>query len=310
MIFRNNKKDMVRSKTFVTAAAFMCLCMSGCGNSHLDFDACGQIDATEVTVSAESNGKILFLDVEEGDALVAGVCVGAIDSMQVFLQKQELYRRLDGAVARKIDIDRQLAPQISQLANLKLDRQRYVSLLAKDAGTKKQVDDIESQIAVLEGQIAAQKQTYERNNEATEAEIGTYKVQIAQKEDQLAKCRISSPVSGTVLTKYSESGEFVTSGKPVFKVADLNDVYVKAYFTTVQLSGLKLGDEVDVIPDDGTPEPKKYPGKVTWISEEAEFTPKNIQTRDERADLVYAVKVSVPNDGYLRLGMYAYVKLK
>ena len=196
----------------------------------------------------------------------------------------------------------------TQLESLRKDHERFASLLSKDAGTRKQLDDNESQIAVLEGQIAAQKQTYAQQNDATMAEIGTYEVQMAQRDDQLKKCRISAPVSGKVLAKYAEAGESVTSGKPLFRMADMDRVYVRAYFSTSQLASLAVGDKVTVIPDDGTDSPKEYEGTVTWISDEAEFTPKNIQTRDERADLVYAVKVSLKNDGNLRLGMYAYVR--
>ena len=286
----------------------MPLVAAGCGSRDIEFDACGQIDATDVTVSAESSGRILSLDLEEGDRIVEGQFLGAIDSLQIWLQKQELQERKAGARARIVDIDRQVAPSLSQLENLRKDHERYASLLSKDAGTRKQLEDNESQIAVLEGQIDAQKQTYGQNNDATKAEIGMYDVQIAQREDQLRKCRIVSPVSGTVLAKYAEAGETVASGKPLFKVADMDRVYVRAYFSTAQLSSLAVGDKVTVIPDDGTPSPKEYEGTVTWISDEAEFTPKNIQTRDERADMVYAVKVALENDGNLRLGMYAYIR--
>ncbi len=286
----------------------MPLVAAGCGSRDIEFDACGQIDATDVTVSAESSGRILSLDLEEGDRIVEGQFLGAIDSLQIWLQKQELQERKAGARARIVDIDRQVAPSLSQLENLRKDHERYASLLSKDAGTRKQLEDNESQIAVLEGQIDAQKQTYGQNNDATKAEIGMYDVQIAQREDQLRKCRIVSPVSGTVLAKYAEAGETVASGKPLFKVADMDRVYVRAYFSTAQLSSLAVGDKVTVIPDDGTPSPKEYEGIVTWISDEAEFTPKNIQTRDERADMVYAVKVALENDGNLRLGMYAYIR--
>ena len=286
----------------------MPLVAAECGSRDIEFDACGQIDATDVTVSAESSGRILSLDLEEGDRIVEGQFLGAIDSLQIWLQKQELQERKAGARARIVDIDRQVAPSLSQLENLRKDHERYASLLSKDAGTRKQLEDNESQIAVLEGQIDAQKQTYGQNNDATKAEIGMYDVQIAQREDQLRKCRIVSPVSGTVLAKYAEAGETVSSGKPLFKVADMDRVYVRAYFSTAQLSSLAVGDKVTVIPDDGTPSPKEYEGTVTWISDEAEFTPKNIQTRDERADMVYAVKVALENDGNLRLGMYAYIR--
>ncbi len=287
----------------------MPLLAAGCGNREIEFDACGQIDATDVTVSAESSGRILSLDIEEGDRLAAGQMLGAIDSAQIWLQKKELQERKEGAKARIVDIESQIAPSMAQLENLRKDHERFAALLSKDAGTRKQLEDNESQIAVLEGQIAAQRQTYGQNNDATMSEIGMYDVQIAQREDQLSKCRIMSPINGTVLTKYAEAGETVVSGKALFKIADMDRLFVRAYFTTAQLASLAVGDKVTVIPDDGTNSPKEYEGTVTWISDEAEFTPKNIQTRDERADMVYAVKVSIENDGNLRLGMYAYVKI-
>ncbi len=286
------------------------LLFTGCGDIDDDFDACGQIEAVDVIVSAESNGKIISLDVPEGSVLEQGECVGAIDSMQIYLQKMELADRKRNAASRIVDIDKQLAPQKSRLENLIVDKERYENLLAKDAGTQKQVDDIEFQIAVSKGEIEAQAQTYKNNNSGVESELAMYDVQIAQKEDMLRKCRIVSPVAGTVLTRYVEEGETVTSGKPIFRIANMNDVYVRAYFSTSQLAGLKTGSKVKVYPDDGSDRLKEYDGTVTWISEQAEFTPKNIQTRDDRADLVYAAKISVANDGYLKLGMYAYVKIK
>lgn len=286
------------------------LLFTGCGDIDDDFDACGQIEAVDVVVSAESNGKIISLDVPEGAVLAKGECVGVIDSVQIYLQKMELISRKQNAVSRIVDIKKQLAPQKSRLENLMVDKERYVNLLAKDAGTQKQVDDIEFQIAVSKGEIDAQTQTYQNNNSGVESELAMYDVQIAQKEDMLRKCRIVSPVAGTVLTRYVEEGETVTSGKPIFRIADMNDVYVRAYFSTSQLADLKIGSKVKVYPDDGSNKLKEYEGTVTWISEQAEFTPKNIQTRDDRADLVYAVKISIANDGYLKLGMYAYVKTK
>lgn len=296
---------MIRIETLTMAAAM--LVFAGCRND-IEFDACGQIDAEQVTVSAEANGRILSLNVREGDVLEAGQMVGAVDSVQVSLQICELRQRRDGAKSRLIDIARQQKPQMDQLASYENDYRRYSTLLEKNAATQKQVDDISSQIDVLKSQIAAQKQTWERNNSSVQSEISTYEIQIAEKQDQLSKCRICSPVSGTVLTTYANEGESVTSGKPLFKLANLSETYVRAYFTTSQLGNLKLGDELTVIPDDGSASPKEYRGRVIWISSQAEFTPKDIQTRDERADLVYAVKVAVPNDGTLRLGMYAYVR--
>lgn len=290
-------------------ALLAAMAFAGCGRGNADFDACGQVDATKVTVSAESNGKLLSLTAEEGDKLVEGDLTGVIDSAQVFLQKEELISRKEGALTRLVDIPVQMKSFEEQLASHENDLRRFRALLESDAGTRKQVEDMEAQIAILKGQIDAQKLSYRNANSGIRNEMDTYDVQIAKANDQLAKCRVVSPITGTVLTKYAEAGEFVTAGKPLYEVADLDDVYVRAYFSTSQLAGLKLGDKVTVIPDDGTSSPRTYEGTVRWISSDAEFTPKNIQTKDERADLVYAVKVAVKNDGCLRLGMYAYVRL-
>ena len=272
-----------------------------------DYDACGQINATEVIVSAESSGRLISFAVMEGDRLKAGECAGQIDSVQTWLQKEELLSRKQSAEVKTVDVECQTRAQYARLENLKNELKRSRDLLEKDAGTQKQVDDLESEISVLEGQIAAAEQNYRQNNESVRAEMATLDVQIAQTEDKLRKCRIIAPVSGTVLEKYAEEGETVTSGRQLFKIADMDNLYVKAYFSSARLADLHVGDTVKVIPDDGTAKPAEDEGTVTWSSDEAEFTPKNIQTRDERADLVYAVKVAVRNDGGLRLGMYAYV---
>lgn len=277
-------------------------------NRNIEFDACGQIDATTVIISAESNGKLLSLTPEEGSTVEAGQVLGVIDSVQTYLQVQELKQRIEGAYSKKIDIKKQSEPNRSQMQSLENDLARYSKLLANNAATGKQVDDIKDKIALLKAQMDAQTQSWERNNTSVESEIRSTEIQLEQKKDQLAKCKITSPISGTVLTRYVEAGENVTAGKPVFKVADMGSTYVRAYFSTAQLAGLKIGDKVMVIPDDGSKEPARLEGRIIWISEQAEFTPKNIQTRDERADMVYAVKIAVPNDGSLRLGMYAYVK--
>ena len=258
-------------------------------------------------VSAESSGRIISFSVTEGDRLKSGECAGQIDSVQTWLQKEELLRRKKSAEVKLVDMECQTRAQYARLENLKNELKRSRDLLEKDAGTQKQVDDLESEISVLEGQIAAAEQNYSQNNESVRAEMATLDVQIAQAVDKLGKCRIIAPVSGTVLEKYAEEGESVTSGRQLFKIADMDNLYVKAYFSSARLADLHVGDTVKVIPDDGTAKPAEYEGRVTWISDEAEFTPKNIQTRDERADLVYAVKVAVRNDGGLRLGMYAYV---
>ena len=296
------------NRIYVIAALSAAIILQSCGSGDTDFDACGQINATEITVAAESSGKITSLDLSEGDEIGKGQIVGFVDSVQTFLKKEELLSRRQGAETKKIDIKCQMASEYERLASLERDLERFRNLLSKDAGTRKQVDDTESQIDILKSQIKAAEQKHRQNNDNIANEIRTLDIQIAQSQDQLEKCRIVSPAEGTVMTKYAEEGETVSSGKPLFKIADLKEVYVKAYFSTAQLASLKLGDKVTVIPDDGSANPKEYEGTLRWISDEAEFTPKNIQTRDERADLVYATKIYVKNDGRLRLGMYAYIK--
>lgn len=300
----------MKSGTLYHGLLLLLLLCGACTDKSREFDACGQVEATEVMVSAESNGRIVRLDLTEGDRLRKGAVVGVIDSVQTFLQKQELLRKKANARTKQVDIRRQLASQYERLNNLRVDYERYRILEAKDAGTRKQVEDLASQIAVAEREIAAQKQTYERNNAGIKEEMELYDVQIAEKEDQLAKCRIVAPIDGVVLTKFAETGEMVTAGKSLFKMADMNQVYVRAYLTTPQLSEVKLGDSFRVTIDDGTKNRRSYTGKLIWIADEMEFTPKNIQTKDERADLVYAVKIALRNDGYLKLGMYAFVHFK
>lgn len=296
-------------RTYILLAAIAAtLPIANSCKSEMEFDACGQIDATTVTLSAESSGKLLEFDVTEGTKVEAGTEIGLIDTVQVSLQIAELQQRISGSDSRLVDVKRQSKADESQLISLQNDLQRYTNLLASNAATQKQVDDIKDKIAILKDKMAAQEQSWERGNQSVQSEKSTYAIQLAQKKDLLSKCHITAPISGTVLTKYVEAGESVTNGKALLKIADLENTYVRAYFTTAQLAGLKLGDTVTVIPDDGSDKPKEYKGTITWISDQAEFTPKNIQTRDERADLVYATKVTVPNDGSLRLGMYAYIR--
>lgn len=304
---KNSKTAIEMKKMSVLAASLAVLSAAGCGPETPDFDACGQVDAVEVTVSAENSGRMVWLDVSEGDRLSAGQCVGCIDTVQIWLQREELLSRRAAAAVKRVDVECQTAPQHAQLENLERELQRASALLAREAGTQKQVDDLSSQIAILRSQIAAAEQNYRQNNESIASEIATIDVQIAEADDNLRRCRVHSPIDGTVLTKYVEAGETVSSGKPLFVVADMDELYVRTYFSTAQLADLKVGDRVKVLPDDGSKQLKGYGGTVTWISDEAEFTPKNIQTRDERADLVYAVKVAVDKGSPLRLGMYAYV---
>lgn len=285
------------------------LLTAACGRSG-DFDATGTFEATEVVVSAEAAGRILRFDAEEGDVLEAGRQVGAIDTVQLYLQKLQLERQRASVVSNRPDIAKQAASLREQIAKQQTERRRVENLLRDGAATTKQLDDIDAQIKVLNGQLEAQLSTLRNNAASIDENSSSIDLQIARIEDQLAKCRIASPVAGTVLAKYSEAGELASVGRPLMKIADLDRIYLRAYFTSDQLAGLKLGQEVTVTADFGGDSRIDYPGRIVWIASESEFTPKTIQTRDSRANLVYAAKIAVENDGRLKIGLYGEVRLR
>ena len=285
------------------------LLTAACGRSG-DFDATGTFEATEVVVSAEAAGRILRFDAEEGDVLEAGRQVGAIDTVQLYLQKLQLERQRASVVSNRPDSAKQAASLREQIAKQQTERRRVENLLRDGAATTKQLDDIDAQIKVLNGQLEAQLSTLRNNAASIDENSSSIDLQIARIEDQLAKCRIASPVAGTVLAKYSEAGELASVGRPLMKVADLDRIYLRAYFTSDQLAGLKLGQEVTVTADFGGDSRIDYPGRIVWIASESEFTPKTIQTRDSRANLVYAAKIAVENDGRLKIGLYGEVRLR
>lgn len=280
----------------------------GCDNRD-DFDATGTFEATEVTVSAEANGRILCFDVEEGDSVEAAVPVGAIDTVQLYLQRLQLERQVASARSSRPDVRKQATALREQIAQQQTERRRVENLLKDGAATTKQLDDIDAQLKILQGQLDALLSTLHNNLASIDENSSAIELQIAQIEDRLSKCRIVSPVGGTVLAKYAEAGELAAVGRPLIKVADLGQVYLRAYFTSEQLSSLRLGQQVTVTADFGGDERIDYPGRITWIASESEFTPKSIQTRNSRANLVYAVKIAVKNDGRLKLGLYGEVKL-
>lgn len=284
------------------------LLAAACGRNG-DFDATGTFEATEVVVSAEAAGRILRFDAEEGDRLEAGRQVGAIDTVQLYLQKLQLERQRASVVSNRPDIAKQVASLREQIAKQQIERRRVENLLRDGAATTKQLDDIDAQIKVLDGQLEAQLSTLRNNAASIDENSSSIELQIARIEDQLAKCRIASPVAGTVLAKYSQAGELASVGRPLMKVADLDRIYLRAYFTSDQLAALKLGQKVTVTADFGGDSRIDYPGRIVWIASESEFTPKTIQTRDSRANLVYAVKIAVENDGRLKIGLYGEVKL-
>ena len=285
------------------------LLTAACGRSG-DFDATGTFEATEVVVSAEATGRILRFDAEEGDVLEVGRQVGAIDTVQLYLQKLQLERQRASVVSNRPDIAKQAASLREQIAKQQTERRRVENLLRDGAATTKQLDDIDAQIKVLNGQLEAQLSTLRNNAASIDENSSSIDLQIARIEDQLAKCRIASPVAGTVLAKYSEAGELASVGRPLMKVADLDRIYLRAYFTSDQLAGLKLGQEVTVTADFGGDSRIDYPGRIVWIASESEFTPKTILTRDSRANLVYAAKIAVENDGRLKIGLYGEVRLR
>ena len=279
------------------------LLAASCGGDG-DFDATGTFEATEIVVSAEAAGRILRFDAEEGDVLRAGRQVGAID-----LQKLQLERQRASVRSGRPDIGKQAASLREQIAKQQTERRRVENLLKDGAATTKQLDDIDAQLKVLGGQLDALLSTLENNAVSIDENSSALELQIAQVEDRLAKCRIVSPVTGTVLAKYAEAGELASVGRPLMKVADLDRIYLRAYFTSDQLADLRLGQEVTVTADFGGERQLDYPGRIVWIASESEFTPKTVQTRNSRAGLVYAAKIAVENDGRLKIGLYGEVKL-
>ncbi|MDD4847811.1 MAG: HlyD family efflux transporter periplasmic adaptor subunit [Bacteroidales bacterium] len=273
-------------------------------NNEKKYDAEGSFESDEVTVSAEANGKILSFNLREGDEIQAFQTVGNIDSVQIYLTKLQLEKNVKSVSSNSPDVSKQIAILEEQIRKVNVEHRRVENLLKDGAATQKQLDDLDSQLAVLQSQLEAQKSSLNNSVSSINAQSSSIEVQIDQVNDKLAKCVIVSPVSGTVLAKYAQAGEFTAIGKPLFKIADLQNVYLRAYLTSGQIARIKLGQQVKVFADFGGDNTHEYQGTIEWISSKSEFTPKNIQTDDERENLVYAVKVAVKNDGFIKLGMY------
>ena len=297
---KSNMKRLSSYTLIATALLGLAACNRGDGN----FDATGTFEATEILVSSEANGKIMELNIEEGDRLDAGAMVGYIDSTQLYLKKMQLSAGLRSVDIRKPDIRKQIAALEQQIATARTEQQRMENLVKAKAGNQKQVDDIVNNIKYLQKQLDAQYSTLNKTTGGVDAEAESILYQIMQLDDQLQKSRIVTPQAGTVLVKYAEPGEVTAAGKPLYKIADTDLLYLRAYITADQLSTLKQGQTVRVFADYGADEQREYPGTITWISDKSEFTPKGIQTKDERANLVYAIKIAVKNDGYLKIGQY------
>lgn len=280
-----------------------------CTDKDMKYDASGVFEATEVMVSAKSAGELLQFDILEGQNLKAYETVGYIDTIQLYLQKEQLEANLLSVESRHYDVSTQIASIRQQISTQKKEQKRFEDLVRNNAANQKQLDDINEQIKLLEKQLSAKEETLTKGNESVYGDIKSLTAQIELIKDQIKKSIICSPINGTVLTKYMEKGELAVQGKALFKVADMENMYLRAYITADQLTTLKIGQEVKVYADQGKSDRKEYNGTVTWISDKAEFTPKTIQTRDERANLVYAVKVMVRNDGYIKRGMYGELKI-
>jgi HlyD family secretion protein len=302
--------------------AFLVLFLAACNRNQDRFDASGVFEADEVIVSASATGKILSLDIDEGSSIARDSIVGLVDPTDLSLQKQQVQASIDALNEKTSDVtpqvrmlEDQLKVQQTQLDNLLHEQARIENLVKEDAATKKQLDDINFQVESAKKQmnVTQQQIKVQRNNVATQnrgilSESKPLQKRAEQLQEQLNKTNITNPIDGTVITKYAETGEITSNGKPLYKIADLSTMNLRAYLTGDQLPQIKLGQQVAVFIDSGAKNYRKLSGVITWISDKAEFTPKTIQTKDERANLVYAIKIKVKNDGYLKLGMYGEVK--
>ncbi len=296
-------------KTNIFCVIATTLILSACGNKNGQYDASGVFEATEVMVSARGTGEIMQFDIQEGQNVESGKQLGCIDTTQLYLKKVQLLANMKSVESRHYNVSKQIASIQQQIATQKTEQKRFENLIKSNAANQKQLDDINAQISLLERQLDAQKETLENSNKSVSGESLGLEVQVAQIEDQIHKNSIYSPIHGTVLSKYAQQGELATQGRALFKVADIENMNLRVYITASQLTALKIGQHVKVYSDHGESDRKEYEGTVIWISDKAEFTPKTIQTRDERANLVYALKVAVKNDGYIKKGMYGEIKI-
>lgn len=286
---------------------FALVLLAACTGENGAYDASGIFETTEIMVSAEASGRLVEFRLEEGDQLAFDTVLGYVDTTQLHLKKRQLMASVGAVRSRSVDVARQIAALEQQITTAKSERVRFEKLVAANAANQKQLDDINAQIALLQKQLSAQRETIGNANSSVGSEASSLTIQVAQLDDLIAKSIIKSPISGTVLTKYAQQGELVQQGKALFKVADIENMFLRAYVTSSQLNEVKIGQQVAVFGDSGTADRREYRGTVTSISDKAEFTPKTIQTRDQRANLVYAVKIAVRNDGYIKRGMYGEV---
>ncbi|MXO31870.1 HlyD family efflux transporter periplasmic adaptor subunit [Apibacter sp. B2912] len=293
----------MRQLIIFTLGTFMFLL--SCNRNKFEHDASGTFEATEVIVSSEANGKLESFQLTEGDQLSKGQYVGYVDSIQLYLKKRQLIATNKAIQVKRPDISVQVSTIKEQIAKAEFEKRRIQRLLADNAATQKQLDDANSQIEVLKKSLNAQENSLSTSVNSLNEESNTNTVQVSQIEDQLKKCKIINPIQGTVLNKFVEEKEVVTQGKALYKIADTKNLFLRAYIVSEQLEKIKIGQKVKVFINISEDKQKSYPGTITWISDKAEFTPKTIQTQDERQNLVYAVKIAVTNtDGLIKIGMY------
>ena len=304
-----NSRQTIKDMQKIYVLAGVALMMAACGGNEKAYDATGTFEATETTVYAEQSGALLTFSVNEGDHIEAGKEVGLIDTTQTWLKIRQLDATKEVYQSQKPDMERQIAATRQQLSKAQQDEQRYRELVADGAAPSKMLDDASSQVKVLQKQLDAQISSLSTSTRSLDKQTVAANVQIEQLRDMLHKCHIVTPTKGTVLEKYVERGEFVAIGKPLFKIADTEQMFMRAYVTSAQLQNIRIGQHVKVFADYGDGQKKAYDGTISWISSRSEFTPKTILTDDERADLVYAVKVAIKNDGYVKIGMYGEVVL-
>lgn len=295
-------------KNNLVAILVPAMLLASCNNNKNDFDASGSFETEETIIASEASGTIKQFDIREGDNLTAGQYLGYIDSTQLYLKKKQLEAQISALLGRKPDISAQLASLQEQLKVAQREQNRISNLIKAGAATSKQLDDATAQVEILQKQIQAQKSSLDISTQGISKDVLPLRVQIEQTDDQLEKCKIINPINGTVLTKYAEANEMAAPGKPLYKIANLSNLILRAYITGNQLPQVKLNQKVKVLTDDGAGKYKETEGTITWINDKAEFTPKTIQTKDERANMVYAIKVLVKNEGSLKIGMYAEVK--
>lgn len=307
-------------KRFLWIVAVLSL-LTACHRNKVNADAYGNFEATEIIVSSENNGRLLEFSVEEGQTYQAGEVVGCIDTLQLCLQLKQLEASIKAVMARRPDSKSQIQVLKKQLETLEKERVRVENLVQANAATAKQLDDIVAQINITKSQIAATESTLSIQSQSISEEVEALRFQKMQLEASIATCRIKSPITGTVLKKYIEPNELAFQGKPLFKIADLTNMFIRVYVSEDMLSSLRLNQDVTINLDSNgdnanlskkekrkkkrqqTDNTKQFHGKICWISPKAEFTPKMIQTKNERVNLVYAVKISFVNDGSAKIGM-------